>query len=141
MSAIWFEVEGRLIFSLLQYLDRMRQMGQLLYFDPSLKKVLKLEKKKWYNWKRGQVYNSKRKRMAKATNYRNVIKLSDGNNANVFIENWFAMYTESNLYFKRFEYIIYSLVVSVFMAVAFAIYNFVIIKEEELNTKIIISAE
>eukprot|EP01083_Nonionella_stella_P142743 442230_1 len=140
MSAIWFEVEGRFIFSLLTYLDRMRQMGQLLYFDASLKKVLKWEKKKWYNWKGGQAYISKRKRMAKAMNYRKVIKLSDGNNANVFIENWFMMYTEANLYSKRFEHIIYSLVVAVIMAVAFAIYNFVLIKEEELNTKIIISA-
>eukprot|EP01083_Nonionella_stella_P080929 222628_1 len=84
MSAIWFEIEGRFIHNLLTYLDRMRQMGQLLYFDPSLKKVLKWEKKKVYEWKGEQPYYiiSKRKRMAKATNYRKVIKLSDGNNAN-----------------------------------------------------------
>eukprot|EP01084_Bolivina_argentea_P061391 112187_1 len=127
MLVIWMEIEGRIIYELLRYLDRMRQFAELLYLDANNKKDrTKVRIIHYFSVfdKRKRKQNIQRW-VNDAPNSNDVIKLCEGNNINIWFNNWFMMYVEANKYFTRYEYIFYSIIAAIITSVAIIIYNFI----------------
>ena len=132
--AIWMEIEGRIIYALLKYLDVMRQFGELLCMDKDLKK------NKYDRIYKGETGSKKDMDRAKeiGRNSDDIIRLCHGYNANVWVENWLMMYTEANIYFKNFQYIFFSVMVTAAIAVFVVIYNLILAKTQLLSPQVIV---
>ena len=134
LYSIWMEIEGRIIYALLKYLDCMKQFGELLCMnkDEKTKKYERIFKRET-----GSKKDADRAREI-GINADDIISLSDGYNANIWIENHLMMSTEANIYFKRFQYIFFSLMIAVVMVAFIFAYNFIIIATPILSLQMLI---
>lgn len=131
---IWMEIEGRIIYALLKYLDCMKQFGELLCMnkDEKTKKYERIFKRET-----GSKKDADRARKI-GINSDDIISLSHGYNANIWIENHLMMSTEANLYFKRFQYIFFSLMIGVVLVAFIFAYNLIIITTPILSLQMLV---